>query len=188
MKKLVVISVCMVLAAFPLLAQLPSETVPEKSDKNPVKTLYQKYENNPKVSSIYVSSEMLDLVSMLGDIHGEEFVGRVIVDGHEPFDVKDDNMVRASKLLKNLKGLYLLSTEDAVTAAAMQKDLSVDGKYVEIIDRKEAIRYVIAHGQPGDVIVLAGKGHEDYQEIKGVKYPMDERVLIQEVLEELGKK
>ena len=63
-----------------------------------------------------------------------------------------------------------------------------DGKYVEIIDRKEAIRYVIAHGQPGDVIVLAGKGHEDYQEIKGVKYPMDERVLIQEVLEELGKK
>ncbi len=60
-----------------------------------------------------------------------------------------------------------------------------DGKYVEICDRKEAIRYAIEHGQPGDVIVLAGKGHEDYQEIKGVKYPMDERVLIQEVLEEL---
>ena len=62
------------------------------------------------------------------------------------------------------------------------------GKYVEIIDRKEAIRYVIAHGQPGDVIVLAGKGHEDYQEICGVKHPMDERVLIAEVLEELGRK
>lgn len=62
-----------------------------------------------------------------------------------------------------------------------------DGKYIEIIDRKEAIKYVIEHGQPGDVIVLAGKGHEDYQEIKGVKYDMDERVLIQEVLEELGR-
>lgn len=60
-----------------------------------------------------------------------------------------------------------------------------DGKYVEIADRKEAIRYAIEHGQPGDVIVLAGKGHEDYQEIKGKKYPMDERVLIAEVLEEL---
>lgn len=60
-----------------------------------------------------------------------------------------------------------------------------DGKYVEILDRKEAIRYVIANGQPGDVIVLAGKGHEDYQEIEGKKYPMDERVLIQEVLQEL---
>lgn len=58
------------------------------------------------------------------------------------------------------------------------------GKYVEIIDRKEAIAYVIENGQKGDVIVLAGKGHEDYQEIKGKKYPMDERVIIQEILEE----
>lgn len=57
-----------------------------------------------------------------------------------------------------------------------------DGKYVEIIDRKEAIAYVIHHGQPGDVIVLAGKGHEDYQEIKGKKYPMDERDIIADVL------
>lgn len=57
-----------------------------------------------------------------------------------------------------------------------------DGKYVEICDRKEAIAYAIANGQPGDIIVLAGKGHEDYQEIKGVKYPMDERVLIEEIL------
>ena len=58
------------------------------------------------------------------------------------------------------------------------------GQYVEIPDRKEAIAYVIKQGQPGDIIVLAGKGHEDYQEIKGKKYPMDERVLIQEILEE----
>ena len=58
-----------------------------------------------------------------------------------------------------------------------------DGEYVEICDRKEAIAYAISHGEPGDIIVLAGKGHEDYQEINGVKYPMDERVLIQEILE-----
>ena len=61
------------------------------------------------------------------------------------------------------------------------------GEYVEIIDRKEAIKYAISHGQKGDVIVLAGKGHEDYQEIEGKKYPMDERVLIAEVLEELSQ-
>lgn len=59
-----------------------------------------------------------------------------------------------------------------------------DGKYVEICDRKQAIAYAIDQGKPGDIIVLAGKGHEDYQEINGVKYPMDERVLIQEILEE----
>ncbi len=59
-----------------------------------------------------------------------------------------------------------------------------DGKYVEISDRKEAIAYAINNGEKGDIIVLAGKGHEDYQEIKGVKYPMDERILIAEILEE----
>lgn len=62
-----------------------------------------------------------------------------------------------------------------------------EGKYVEIIDRKEAIRYAIEEAQVGDVIVLAGKGHEDYQEIKGVKYDMDERVLIAEVIAESKK-
>lgn len=58
------------------------------------------------------------------------------------------------------------------------------GRYVEIPDRKEAIRYAIMNAVKGDVIVLAGKGHEDYQEIKGVKHHMDERDLIKEVLEE----
>lgn len=57
------------------------------------------------------------------------------------------------------------------------------GSFVEICDRREAIAYVISHAEAGDLIVLAGKGHEDYQEIKGVKYPMDERVIIRELLE-----
>ena len=57
------------------------------------------------------------------------------------------------------------------------------GKYIEICDRREAIAHVISHAKEGDLIVLAGKGHEDYQEIKGVKYPMDERDIIRELLE-----
>lgn len=57
------------------------------------------------------------------------------------------------------------------------------GRYVEIIDRKEAIAYAIHNGEPGDIIVLAGKGHENYQEIRGKKYPMDERDLIRDILE-----
>lgn len=56
------------------------------------------------------------------------------------------------------------------------------GRYVEIPDRREAIAWVIDHGEEGDIIVLAGKGHEDYQEIRGKKYPMDERVIIEEIL------
>ena len=59
-----------------------------------------------------------------------------------------------------------------------------EGAFVEIADRKEAIRYVIENRQPGDLVVLAGKGHETYQIRKGKRYEMDERVLIREILEE----
>ena len=50
-----------------------------------------------------------------------------------------------------------------------------NGKYVEICDRKEAIKYAVEHGQPGDVIVLAGKGHEDYQIIGTTKYHFSDK-------------
>ena len=46
---------------------------------------------------------------------------------------------------------------------------------------------VLGERREGDIIVLAGKGHEDYQEIEGVKRPFDERVVIREILEEMGK-
>lgn len=58
-----------------------------------------------------------------------------------------------------------------------------NGSFVEICDRREAIAYAISHAEEGDLIVLAGKGHEDYQEICGKKYPMDERVIIRELLD-----
>lgn len=56
------------------------------------------------------------------------------------------------------------------------------GEYITVIDRKEAIKYCIDHAREGDIIVLAGKGHETYQEIKGKKYDMDERDLIRDIL------
>ena len=59
-----------------------------------------------------------------------------------------------------------------------------DGAYVTVPDRKEAIKYCMEHAQDGDIIVLAGKGHEDYQEIKGTKEPMDERELIADIIKE----
>jgi UDP-N-acetylmuramoyl-L-alanyl-D-glutamate--2,6-diaminopimelate ligase len=59
------------------------------------------------------------------------------------------------------------------------------GKYVKITDRAEAVKYAIRNGEPGDIIIVAGKGHEDYQEIKGVRYPMDERTLVADAVKEL---
>ena len=60
-----------------------------------------------------------------------------------------------------------------------------NGKYIEIDDRKEAIAYCMMNAQPGDMIVLLGKGHENYQEIKGVKYHFDEREAVAEILDEI---
>ena len=60
-----------------------------------------------------------------------------------------------------------------------------NGKYIEIDDRKEAIAYCMKNAKPGDMIVLLGKGHEDYKEIKGVKYHFDEREAVAEILDEM---
>lgn len=56
------------------------------------------------------------------------------------------------------------------------------GKYVVIPDRKQAIKYCMENARDGDIVVLAGKGHEDYQEIRGVKYHLDEREVISDIL------
>ena len=75
-------------------------------------------------------------------------------------------------------------TEDpnAIIADILTGVAKADGAYITIPDRKEAIAYCMSIGQAGDVILLAGKGHEDYQEINGVKYHMDERELIADIL------
>ncbi len=59
------------------------------------------------------------------------------------------------------------------------------GKYIIVPNRVDAIRYCIENAQEGDIIVLAGKGHEDYQEIKGIKYHFDEREVIEEIIKSL---
>ncbi len=57
-------------------------------------------------------------------------------------------------------------------------------KVVTIVDRREAIRTACMMAQQGDVILIAGKGHEDYQEIKGVKHHFDDREVVREIFSE----
>lgn len=56
------------------------------------------------------------------------------------------------------------------------------GEFIEIPDRREAIAYSITHAQPGDMVAIIGKGHEDYQEIEGVRYPFLDRAVVEEVV------
>ena len=60
------------------------------------------------------------------------------------------------------------------------------GDFVEIPDRRDAIRRSILHAQPGDMIAVIGKGHEDYQEINGVRHHFLDREVIEETIKELG--
>jgi UDP-N-acetylmuramoyl-L-alanyl-D-glutamate--2,6-diaminopimelate ligase len=64
---------------------------------------------------------------------------------------------------------------------------SAKRKYISIADRKEAIKTAVSFSKPEDIVLIAGKGHEKYQEIKGVKYPFDDKEVLKDVFEMLGK-
>ena len=75
-----------------------------------------------------------------------------------------------------------------VILAAIEKGIKPTGKPYEVIEnRREAIRRALHMAEAGDVIVLAGKGHETYQEIMGIKRPFDEKVIVSDLLLEMKK-
>ena len=72
--------------------------------------------------------------------------------------------------------------------AAIEEGVKPTGcDYIVIENRRQAIRYALEMAGAGDVVVLAGKGHETYQEIAGVKHPFDEKIVVAELLAEMGK-
>lgn len=70
--------------------------------------------------------------------------------------------------------------EEGLSAAARRK-------YISIVDRKEAIKTAISLAKPEDIILIAGKGHEKYQEIKGVRNQFDDKEVVKEFFELLDK-
>ena len=65
-------------------------------------------------------------------------------------------------------------------------DIIAKKKVLNVVSRKEAIRTACMLAKPNDIILLAGKGHEKYQEIKGVKFPFDDKQIIKEIFEQLN--
>ncbi len=74
----------------------------------------------------------------------------------------------------------LRDIENGLNAAAKRK-------YISIADRKEAIRTAINLAKPEDIILVAGKGHEKYQEIKGVKHPFDDKEVLRQMIDLFDK-
>ena len=75
----------------------------------------------------------------------------------------------------------------AIISDIVQGVSKTDCPYIVIENRREAIGYALQFAKAGDSVVLAGKGHEDYQEIEGRKYPMDERVIVAEHLRKIER-
>jgi len=81
------------------------------------------------------------------------------------------------------------SEDPNVIIKDMEQGLSSSAKrkYINIVDRKEAIKAAVSFAQPGDIILVAGKGHEKYQEIKGIKHDFDDKKILQELFNDLAK-
>ncbi len=81
-------------------------------------------------------------------------------------------------------------SEDAGTILKdMEAELNTAArrKFISIIDRREAIKTAVSLSHPADIVLVAGKGHEKYQEIKGIKNPFDDKAVLREVIEMMDK-
>ena len=81
------------------------------------------------------------------------------------------------------------SEEAEVILKDMERGLNTAArrKFISISDRREAIKTAVNLSQPSDIVLVAGKGHEKYQEIKGIKHPFDDKAVLREVFEILDK-
>jgi UDP-N-acetylmuramyl-tripeptide synthetase len=75
--------------------------------------------------------------------------------------------------------------EDIIKDMAAGLDSQDKKKTLMIVDRKEAIKTALMLANKGDVVLIAGKGHEDYQDVKGVKHHFDDREIVKEIFSEL---
>ncbi|WP_136668526.1 UDP-N-acetylmuramoyl-L-alanyl-D-glutamate--2,6-diaminopimelate ligase [Flavobacterium sp. H122] len=81
-------------------------------------------------------------------------------------------------------------TEDPVVIIEeMEAGISAENfkKYTSILDRKQAIKMACQMAEKGDIILIAGKGHETYQEVNGVRHDFDDMKIVKEILEKLNK-
>lgn len=76
--------------------------------------------------------------------------------------------------------LIIKDMETGLPAAARRK-------YISIVDRKEAIKTAISLAKPGDIILVAGKGHEKYQEVNGVRNHFDDKEIVKEMFELMNR-
>ena len=79
------------------------------------------------------------------------------------------------------------SEEPEAIIAEMKSGLTPSDRYLSVTDRREAIRTAVTLARPGDIILVAGKGHETYQEIQGVRHHFDDKEVLRQAMDDLNK-
>jgi UDP-N-acetylmuramoyl-L-alanyl-D-glutamate--2,6-diaminopimelate ligase len=140
------------------------------------------------VDYAHTPDALLNVLKTINDIRtGNEKVITVVGCGGDRDAVKRPVM---AKIACDLSTKVILTSDNprSEVPESIIKDMQagVDAvnhkKTISITDRAEAIKTACSYAEPGDIILVAGKGHEKYQEIKGVKYPFDDMEVLQENL------
>ena len=136
------------------------------------------------------------LVNVLGTIQklrkGHEAVITVVGCGGDRDKTKRPVMGKVACEFSN-RAIFTSDNPRSEDALQILKDMEADlntaerRKFISIADRKEAIKTAVSFSKAEDIILIAGKGHEKYQEIKGVKHPFDDKAVLLEMFALLGK-
>ncbi|HEY0031239.1 MAG TPA: UDP-N-acetylmuramoyl-L-alanyl-D-glutamate--2,6-diaminopimelate ligase [Bacteroidia bacterium] len=145
------------------------------------------------VDYAHTPDALLNVLKTIADIRtGNEQVITVVGCGGDRDAAKRPMM---AKIACDLSNKVILTSDnprsedpDAIIKE-MQKGVDAVNhkKTISITDRSEAIKTACSYAKPGDIILVAGKGHEKYQEIKGVKHPFDDMLVLQENLKLFGR-
>ena len=112
--------------------------------------------------------------------------------------INEEDKIEIQDLDKNITGIEFIQKNDTKSSLAnlelqIIKEIEAGvepqnfSKYTSIPDRKEAIKMAIKFAEPKDIVLVAGKGHETYQEINGVRHHFDDKEVIKELLTLMGK-
>jgi UDP-N-acetylmuramoyl-L-alanyl-D-glutamate--2,6-diaminopimelate ligase len=175
-----------------LLGQDKMNVLTTLSTLGPVEGRFQYVRNDNGVTGIVDYAHTPDaLENVLKTIHdirtGNEQVITVVGCGGDRDSAKRPVM---AKIAADMSDRVILTsdnprTEDPlVILTQMQQGIGPQHmrNVLSISDRREAIRTAVALARPGDIVLVAGKGHEKYQEINGVKYPFDDMEVLKENL------
>ncbi|MBD5245065.1 MAG: UDP-N-acetylmuramoyl-L-alanyl-D-glutamate--2,6-diaminopimelate ligase [Barnesiella sp.] len=177
-----------------LLGWNPEKVLVDMSMLVPVAGRFQAFRSGKGVTAIvdyaHTPDAVVNVLSAIRDIVGAK--GNIITvvgaggnrdKGKRPIMAREAAL-RSDRLILTSDNPRFEEPADIIHDMEEGLDARARAMTISIADRREAIRTAVALAAPGDVILIAGKGHEDYQEIKGVKHHFDDRETVKEIFSE----